>query len=1204
MKKKLMLLMLFSIFLILTIKINVKAYSLGDYFTISDPGNATVTSTVSYKGSPNGFPIFTYVATSYGKGISYQAYCLDPGSNGIASGDVYISTILSEKSSEARINAWHKGLLFILKHGYRYGHDSETEDMWSSKTHSWGPVTISNNTKYGVNTGQYFAATSIALRTFTMAMLQGHGNSHQSYINVAGATSAIFWAGYSSFYEGEEATYFNDWYNAVYGIDPPETYKNTEEDNMKMARQVVGPKIYGYLGWSSYISNIKYEELNYRYIMTETNADVYDYAYYLFTNAILEAEKSYTDSDSPTGTNIIQLLSKGNFTTKNETLSSDDIYAVDITNLDQSKVHIKNIALSSDYLKYLTLSYSTDDDFSNDSKYKTLPSTLDIMSLKNATNKVYIKIHSDIPENIISDNCTPGKYTINYKYDGLKESSNGYIVAVLPGNEAQTVSTQRYAFYVDDEGESSSIGSITGTLDFCQSQCASSINVVKDCTELSDADMWQDAWINDPTETSEFIGPDNITGCILNKSDDAGNSYYLSENNGGLDKNRYCKIYCKEDYSVLKFSGIQETYSGRYFKIGGHIEGAKSCYTASGDDPVTKTKNSIDKEKYIADLNDASKKLVDAYNEYIFYKSASSITSTSTDSSGTAPGGSGGSGPCTDPKTCKPVKADTRWSCTGESLSVTLYSKSWGFTMYDYQGIAHKIDSGGTYTAPDGMVYVGNYSSGTKVSCGTCTCTGSNGTNMDSSHASSYASALVKLNTAKSNYEAIISQYKNCTTNWENIFNSSYMPDIYYSYAEDYYNLYNNISEYKMNKSNTSNISKTEFCTGTINKNYECSKPTTNYVPTTTEYYLYCDETGGCYNKVEENIPIATYVKKTVKDTEEYTTPVKFDNIYTSGIITPTNPMLEQTTSVDGLPVALKTIKGAYQYKFIINKMGQLYNDNNGSKSSPILGRLVNSESKENSVISKINSKDEMIFNGEYVCYYTVNCPYCEVKCDENHSTCSWCVGTTCCDKGQDCTCPDCKSDCINCIYDLSSLQLNFRSISSTNINPNNRDLGYNWNVNVKNWSDSTTSYYLLGEKASNTIEEITTDGDKIYDQTPILTVNMTPAVASDIRSYNLKESTNGGYANDSLTCYDYSYNGITSKNIFCFSEFLDEMTTNSPSAFVFNNARKTLSDKNSRSNDSITANSINPNGYWQVYNKATTYAIGDLSNAGGLSWK
>lgn len=219
--------------------------------------------------------------------------------------------------------------------------------------------------------------------------------------------------------------------------------------------------------------------------------------------------------------------------------------------------------------------------------------------------------------------------------------------------------------------------------------------------------------------------------------------------------NDYCNVFCKEDYAQIKMNPIiKDVKCGGYFKLTSHIEGTKTCYTSGN-----KTDKSIDKEKFEKDIKEAVAKMVDAYNIYSFYAAAASTSYTherSSDSHGACSGGEKG---C---PTCKPPKEDTRWSCGSVSKSVVLVSKTWTFGYYDTNGKYYANQT--KYTTRSGETLVADYSSGTAADCKCCSCSGSDGKEVD--HKSLRDSALKTLNSAIKEYQRILTDYNNCTTGW------------------------------------------------------------------------------------------------------------------------------------------------------------------------------------------------------------------------------------------------------------------------------------------------------------------------------------------------------------------------------------------------------------------------------------------------------
>ncbi len=208
------------------------------------------------------------------------------------------------------------------------------------------------------------------------------------------------------------------------------------------------------------------------------------------------------------------------------------------------------------------------------------------------------------------------------------------------------------------------------------------------------------------------------------------------------------------------------------------------------------------------------------------------------------------------------------------------------------------------------------------------------------------------------------------------------------------------------------------------------------------------------------------------------------------------------------------------------------------------------------------------------MCHYRVNCPECDVDGDLDID---W---------------PDDK--CTTCLID-GVFNTVFRIVSLGNgsgdkdsFNANDRPLGYNWNYKFAN---SGTNYGFVGGKADATLDLIYSLGDGIYGEKPILSITLTPSMASDIRDYNKNKS----YANDTLTCYDHEESGY--QNIFCYSELLNDWVEIYGDNIEFDG-------RTGKINKDLVENfngSYKGNAYWTIYttNISTGYGI-----VGGPSWK
>ncbi len=388
-----------------------------------------------------------------------------------------------------------------------------------------------------------------------------------------------------------------------------------------------------------------------------------------------------------------------------------------------------------------------------------------------------------------------------------------------------------------------------------------------------------------------------------------------------------------------------------------------------------------------------------------------------------------------------------------------------------------------------------------------------------------------------------------------------------------------------------------------------------------------------------------TFTKKNIEVHYEYASPNLFATLYPSGVVVlrsdsnfEDNENQRMKVDFGDLPVQLETESGLHKFTFTFSDIGE-YFDHEGE------GRVLNAKNHkdENTVLGKYNSAEKPIFNDdseyEYLCYYRVNqgnCPTCIPGCDEDgcETTVEECKGENCC--------PVCDIECVDCIYSKKEFHLDVTPIPlrvpqgnpndpneviSVVSPPGSEYVPYNWNA----WSVSEEygdRYKIISDKAKLTINEIQTYGeliyvskelgtDDVYEGQPsiegissptdfgVLKVVMTPSLAQKIRNYNDDKS----FTDQTLMCYDYTYDTYKFEKIFCYSSFLDEYRDN-PN-FTFYSGR--LSDDNSRS----TTN--NQNGYWQTFidqpdcggsscgqyaEKINKIVEGEMSQIGGPSWR
>ncbi|MBE6148516.1 MAG: hypothetical protein E7167_03370 [Firmicutes bacterium] len=501
-------------------------------------------------------------------------------------------------------------------------------------------------------------------------------------------------------------------------------------------------------------------------------------------------------------------------------------------------------------------------------------------------------------------------------------------------------------------------------------------------------------------------------------------------------------------------------------------------------------------------------------------------------------------------------------------------------------------------------------------------------------------------------------------------------------------------------------VPTTEYCVdGSLNvTTYECSGSYginfSTYQGYNKKKYFNCtisldNETFTCKEE-EYYVTELDYIHRIATSSGKYDTPRVYYSLVPSGEIKVSSVKVENSYLIDGLPVGADTPAGSYFYILSIDNLGQYY-------SSQKLGRIFGDDSTSLTTVDRLEreqtiNNDELKGN-EYACLYTVGqsctdengvvhdsdecpagqdwntckktlCPggdkqYC-VKEAESFYVCSTmyydegtCVpqdsrdqAISASDENYNC-CPNCTIKCVgNCIYDVDrynpttgNLNLDFRPITPSIINPNDRQLGYNWDK-------QNPANVLVAQKAGNTISEIearaklepTTATEEqlkaVEDYT--LKVKMTPDMVTWIRNYNESNKENGSYNNQTLNCHDYSLPNITDEtscltkgynwigeeesgkcvmaNAFCYSEFITELDDAYDSQVDAPKRAEAIADANANwqtyqsvfltlpnRGDAVPAGKeyeIITNDYWTIYKYTTLDINGDLIPDIGPAWK
>lgn len=676
----------------------------------------------------------------------------------------------------------------------------------------------------------------------------------------------------------------------------------------------------------------------------------------------------------------------------------------------------------------------------------------------------------------------------------------------------------------------------------------------------------------------------NVLQCIINNEDAAGNSYKATN----LLSNEFCSVFCKEDYQFT-LPGIKEVNSGRYFSLKASVKGAKTCYTSKIDEDGT----------FNSQLEAARQKVITAYNEWNKWYTGSNTQTDSEEKKVTA-------------------------CCNGGTYYYTNYFRKWKYLQYSLDGSSyydteelrsngssscncHKVTE--TYTKTDGTT-------GTRRVCGSGSCTTKNGKSSDieSKVNSNLSSAESTLKSAINTYISIINRYNSCsgvntvsyniklnssnTNGWKMSYN--YNPSISFWYEESYMNSILKDELETIGSVNVGSMTQ-QVCTSDTNNSYEnCSsgwQSSINKSNTTRQFV--CKQNGSTYTCGYENIIIskAKYVKQEMTSSGEYITPTQFYTLYPTGSIVAAeagnkNNIENSSELANKLPVGLGTTQGVYTYALKVSNLGEYYNSSKlgriwGSKDSVVVKILEdveegNSCTKDGALKGAVKVDKTTISNGVYVCAYKVNCPTCDVVCEPNC-------------KNPGCLSNKCPVECDNCIYTNNSANISYKPISPGNINPNDREMGINWKY------DKNPISTALELKAYATTQEIEELGETIYDVNYEDTSNSDAEFAmhikldakmiTEIRKYNDKYENNGGYANNTLKCYDHvnSNDGKTYSNVYCYSTFIDELLYDNATKNNIDIVGNRIIGTNAESSDTLRKSQTQMSGYWTTWSEANT---------------
>lgn len=1117
--------------------VSAQTFNDGDAHSLSRGNYITINSLDV--GSAN-YGIYKYTFDN-GK---YVGYCEDPQN---FSGKNYsVSRELGATTNGKTIQNMDAGLLKIISEGYNQYNTSKTISVVT-------PESAPNAISITLSGDELYAATSIAVRAYSTGLFTtgAKGAKYQSAIDMASA-HANLGAQWAALY-GE----YTD--NATYGSCNGDSncYKNKVD--------------YAWLNKNAMFNYSDPNSASYKIIYM---------AQQLFKAGVMDASNKATGSLLTTTVNI-EFSKKTESISKTDTSEEKYVYAtLKIENLPEKLSDGKEgkVELSMPTCTGCTInSFEAQD--GGDYKQVGIGNNIALLleakdGVRTGEIKLRIKVTQAVQD---QENCKDATLKIDFKYNTNPQLTGATL------SDKSNPNSQR--FFVLDKQEGDQTGSAQTKIGCSKAACDTEIT-----EPLCDGDA-----------IATVKAPDKIKSCVINNVDDADNSYQYTS---GVD-NKYCKVYCKEDYAKIQLEPVvKDIKCGSYFKLTSRIEGSKSCYTGGETDASARNgEKSIDKDQYIQDVIDAQKTMIEGLNLYRKAKQALATASDYSISYG-----------------CDGCSAES-WTRTGSYVGPVV-------TNIDYEeGLvtSQETTQGFFYGTKESVSNNTSYDSETKkYVCVSSTCTP--GTT------EAQVIALIKADMAKGKsmmesgfkaYETAHTAYNACTTGWQNNFLFEQKIGYYYNENrgnDEYKSPYYDILESAQNKDLYYLEGTGSAAPKPTSKIEIWKKATDDKIETGSDYtfdlsiengstgkynykssyggtfearkYTVCKDPEGSCEIREEQISQAAFVKKYVEKEQDYITPTAFYQIAANGKITVnsgyTGDKVQLEALFNSLPVSTKTVGGGI-FKLNIEWLGEFYDKDNA------VGRLMDipgvawTDRRQGGTTFMDSPKHQDSFTGDYKCYYESpcrpdDCPNCDFVCE-----------------GEDCDwiqCPECKIDCTNCIFDLNKLNVNFRTISTTNFNSANRTYGYNWIT-----SSSMQALQLLNKKADATIKEIEDVNESIYDpegktsdgsSALALSIKLTPQAIRELKNYNKKHSSDGGYINDSLTCYDAEVNGKTYKNIYCYSEVIDDLVKN---------YEVTIPDGKRLDSQTARAASQNQNGYWELWSDKHEFIYSE-SVIGGPSWK
>lgn len=655
----------------------------------------------------------------------------------------------------------------------------------------------------------------------------------------------------------------------------------------------------------------------------------------------------------------------------------------------------------------------------------------------------------------------------------------------------------------------------------------------------------------------------DIKECIINKLDINNNSY--KDTKLVDDGNKYCGVYCKEDYDIT-VPGIKETESGRQFEINTKLKGTKSCYLSEVREDLFET----DYSNTTNVLESTSKRISDILqtvipNQERYIENLENTISSTTNQEEKQEREK-------DLEEAKEELTNLENELDTLIKSIKNNNKELEKIIKDYNSCASWENKMGFQANPE--VYVEYYEQYTKL-------IKDKKLNVKSQKPVSVTETFKCRN--------VDSKYDKCT---EGI-------------GQEY--ITRNVTYYTVNGSGRNVTIKTNVETEKINK-VKYMKKSMEYEIEHSVENMYCQKytSGGvsfgeCTAENLEKLyglPVALNRKA-----GSYEFKIKFKNLgefYSTGTLGriwgADKSLIAEYKEKLGDSACSKTTddfaikKDNYVCKYAVDDelctyegvIHRKYECKSDETESDCKKRLCDGGTVGGCELYKCEPDEDGEYTVDTICKHKEDgtektlkelyklypgdgncpkCPECEPDCEGEDcvADCKKQPNKLCCvnkdgtkySKGEKITEAKYKEICEPCpggecpVYISNIRNISFKPVSTGNVNPTKRTMGQNWR-----YDEQIDSAIEL--KASVTTKQIESSQEYIYDseENDVNTKNRNIAVVvrldgsliSKIKDYNKKAEKNGGYFNESLTCYDYEENGEVYGKIFCYSKFLDNV--------------------------------------------------------------